>query len=173
MTATEPGIRADPHSGALRPIVLVVDCFPRRGSEDDGSSSFFCPFSPAAIGIPWRVASHSFIQRLFRSNVCISCPPRSRKNCCVRFFALPGVSLRLIMPLFFDVPAQNIRKSLSRQHRRSRLQPKRVSGPAAGRVRLRPNRGFIPLSKRNLERSSHSPLRPSSSTLHWCPVLAP
>ena len=32
---------------------------------------------------------------------------------------------------------------------------------------------IIPLSKRNLERSSHSPLLPSSSTLHWCPVLAP
>ena len=32
---------------------------------------------------------------------------------------------------------------------------------------------IIPLSKRNPERSSHSPLPPSSSTLHWCPVLAP
>jgi len=58
---------------------------------------------------------------LYRSSVCISCPNRSHKDRCVRFFALPGdmtFSLRQVLPLSFGAPAQNIRKSLSRLQRR-------------------------------------------------------
>ena len=58
---------------------------------------------------------------LYRSSVCISCPNRSHKDRCVRFFALPGdmtFSPREVLPLSFGAPARNIRKSLSRPQRR-------------------------------------------------------
>ena len=45
-------------------------------------------------------------------------PEPQPQDRCVRFFTLPGVSLRRVLPLSFGAPAQNIRKSLSLLQRR-------------------------------------------------------
>jgi len=59
-----------------------------------------------------RFLSPILTRWLFRSSVCISCPNRSHKDRCVRFFALPGdmtFSLRQVLPLSFGALARNIR----------------------------------------------------------------
>src|SRR5258708_5830398 len=66
---------------------------------------FFCKWQPA-IATTFCALTLSATGSLCRSSVCISCPNRRRKDRCGRFFALPGVSLRRVLPLSFGAPAQ-------------------------------------------------------------------